>query len=99
MLILSYLLILKFQLQEENIEIQFKDYKKVEDDFYIRKNLKFNDYALRNNIIEEKITNKREIIFVLLLLNVAIFTETLPIVKIKNAKYDKLYKYIYKICM
>lgn len=89
----------KLNFDQKLIFEQFKDYKKIEDDFYIRKNLKFNDYALKNNIIEEKVTNRKEIIFVLLLLNVAIFTETLPIVKIKNAKYDKLYKYIYKICM
>ncbi|BDV03630.1 MAG: hypothetical protein HPPSJP_3510 [Candidatus Hepatoplasma scabrum] len=77
---------------------QFKNYERIKDDFYIRKNVTFNNFAMKNKIIEQKINNKNELIFILVLFNIALFTETLALINIDNNKYEKIYKYIYKIC-
>lgn len=78
---------------------QFKNHERIIDDFYVSKNLKFNDYALKHKIIQKKITEKKEILFILLLLNIALFTEAFSLISIQDEKYNKIYKYIYKVCM
>lgn len=88
----------KLNFDQKLIFNQFRDYKQIKDDFYIRKNVSFNNFALKNKIIEEKITDRKELIFILTLFNVAFFTETFSLIKITNKKYDKIYKHIYKIC-
>lgn len=88
----------KLNFDQKLIFNQFRDYKNIKDDFYIRKNLSFNYFALKNKIINEKITDRRELIFILVLFNIAFFTESFSLIKITNKKYEKIYKHIYKIC-
>lgn len=88
----------KLNFDQKLIFDQFKNYEIITDDFYIRKSVKFNDYAIKNNMIKEKITDRKELIFILTLFNIALFTETLSLISLENKKYEKIYKYIYKIC-
>ncbi|BDV03631.1 MAG: hypothetical protein HPPSJP_3520 [Candidatus Hepatoplasma scabrum] len=89
----------KLNFDQKIIFDQFRNYKQIEDDFYIRKNVTFNNFAIKNKIIEEKINDRKENIFILTLLNIALFTESFSFIKITEEKYDKIYKHIYKICM
>lgn len=72
---------------------QFKNWESIEDDFYIKKNLKFNDFAKKMGLIEEEITDKNELVKILTLLNIALLTDSIHMIK-NTGKYEKLVNFI-----
>lgn len=71
---------------------QFKNWEDINQDFYLRKKVKINTFALKNDLIEEKIEDNKELVKLLTLICIALFTDSIDMIKV-DSKYQKIIHY------
>ncbi len=71
---------------------QFKNWDSIEENFYLRKKVKINTFALKNDLLDEKITDSNELVKLLALVCIALFTDSIDMIKV-DTEYQKIINY------
>ncbi len=71
---------------------QFKNWETIDQDFYLKRKVKINTFALKNDLLDEKIDDNKELVKLLVLICIALFTDSIDMIKV-DTKYQKIISY------